>query len=335
MQKRKLGDSNISVSVIGIGCWQFGGGQYWGPQNQQDVNQVVHQALDAGVNFFDTAELYNDGDSEVSLGIALQGRRSEAVIGSKISPSNMQPATLRQHCEQSLNRLGTDFLDLYMVHWPMTSEPQHVQEAFHTLQSLQQEGKIRHIGLSNHGIGQMRQVRDTGTAFVANELPYNLLSRAIEVELLPHCMQEQIGVIAYMPLQQGLLTGKYASTDEVKPMLARSRHFHHLSGDGTRHGEDGAEVEINSALPELAIIAGELGISISELALAWVIANPAISTTIVGCRNEQQLKMNLQGAYITLDPAVIERLNKMTEPVLDKLGSSPDYYENRAKSRIC
>ncbi len=334
MQKRKLGNSDLLVSVIGIGCWQFGGGQYWGQQSQQDVNEVVHQALDAGVNFFDTAEVYNDGDSETSLGIALRGRRSEAVIGSKIAPSNMQPATLRQHCEQSLKRLGTDFLDLYMVHWPMAAEQQQIREAFQMLQSLQQEGKIRYIGVSNHGIEQMRQVRESGAAFVANELAYNLLSRAIEESLLPYCAREQVGVIAYMPLQQGLLTGKYASLEEMKPVRARSRHFHHRRGEGTRHGEDGAEDEINRALPELARIAKEQGISLSELALAWVIANPDIATTIVGCRNEQQLKANLQGACTTLDPSVIERLNRITGPVLEKLGSSPDYYENRAKSRI-
>lgn len=334
MLKRKLGASNISVSVMGIGCWQFGGGNYWGPQSQQDVDRVVHQALDAGVNFFDTAEMYNDGDSETSLGIALRGRRSEAVIGSKIAPSHMQPEAVRRHCEQSLKRLGTDYLDLYMVHWPMEAEQPQIREAFLTLQSLQQEGKIRSIGLSNHGVGQMRQVRDTGAAFIANELAYNLLSRAIEASLLPYCMREQIGVIAYMPLQQGLLTGKYASLDEVKPMLARSRHFHHSRGEGSRHGEDGAEEEINRALPELQLIAEEQGISLSELSLAWVIANPGIASTIVGCRNEQQLQANLQGARITLDPAVIERLNRITDPVLGKLGSSPDYYENRANSRI-
>lgn len=334
MRKKQLGASDLFVSVIGIGCWQFGGGNYWGPQSQQDVDRVVHQALDAGVNFFDTAEMYNDGASETSLGIALRGRRSEAIIGSKIAPAHMQPSTIRQHCEQSLKRLGTDFLDLYMVHWPMAAEQHQIREAFLTLQSLQQEGKIRYIGLSNHGIGQMRQVRDTGSTFIANELAYNLLSRAIEESLLPYCMQEQIGIIAYMPLQQGLLTGKYASLDEVKPMLARSRHFHHRRGDGARHGEDGAEEEINLALPELARIAEEQSISLSEMALAWVIANPAVTTAIVGCRNEQQLRSNLQGACMTLDAAVIDRLNRITGPVLDKLGPSPDYYENRANSRI-
>ena len=195
MEKRRLGKSDLHVSVLGLGCWQFGSseGSYWGAQDQQDVNEVVARALDAGINFFDTAEMYNEGQSEVSLGIALRGKRHQAVIGSKILPAHMHPSVIEARCDASLKRLGTDYIDLYMVHWPIQShayegEAPDLQEAFHALDRLRQAGKIRHIGISNHGIRQMREVEDTGVEVAANELAYNLFSRAIEAEILPYCV---------------------------------------------------------------------------------------------------------------------------------------------------
>jgi myo-inositol catabolism protein IolS len=335
MEKRRLGSSDLFLSVLGIGCWQFGGGSYWGQQSQEDVNQVVHKALDSGVNYFDTAELYNNGDSEISLGIALQGRRDEAVIGSKIDPLHMAPSKLREHCELSLRRLQTDYIDVYMVHWPVN--PSHgfdIREAYGTLGRLKEEGKIRYIGVSNHGISQLKQVRATGVSVNVNELAYNLLSRAIESELLPYCVKDQLGVIAYMPLQQGILSGKYDTLNEIKPLHARTRHFHHTRGEGARHGEDGAEAEVNKALQEIMEVTNELGISMAALSLSWVISNKDIASTIVGSRNIRQLEANIQGVYTKLSEETIAKLNGITGPVLDKLGASPDYYENRNSSRI-
>ncbi len=121
MQLRQCGKYDLKLPSLGVGCWAFGGGEYWGPQSQGDVNEVVRAAVDQGCNFFDTAEAYNGGASEASLGVALEGiPREQVLIGTKISPSNMQPAQVREHCEASLRRLRTDYLDLYMVHWPIT-----------------------------------------------------------------------------------------------------------------------------------------------------------------------------------------------------------------------
>ncbi|MFC5653796.1 aldo/keto reductase [Paenibacillus solisilvae] len=348
MRQRKLGRSELELSVLGMGCWQYGGGAYWGAQSQKDVNEVVHKALDLGINYFDTAEVYNAGESERSLGKALKGKRDKAKIGSKINTSNTQPSVLREHCEASLKRLQTDYIDLYMLHWPISplsvkhftddeeliSNPPSVQEVFQTLQTLQKEGKIRYIGISNHGVKQMQEVQETGVSVVANELAYNLFSRAIEDGILPYCMNNNIGVIGYMPLQQGLLAGKYPSLDEVKPMQARSRHFHCSRGKGTRHGEEGAETEINKALKEIQGVADELGIHMIELSLAWAIANEGITTTIVGSRSIEQLILNAQGGNVELSSGVIAKLNEITKPVLQKLGNNPDYYEGRSHSRI-
>lgn len=348
MEKRKLGSSDLDVSVLGMGCWQYGGGDYWGEQSQKDVNNIVHQALDVGINYFDTAEVYNNGESEKSLGNALKGKREMAVIGSKITPANLHPSVLRKHCEDSLARLQTDYIDVYMVHWPvephaiehftndvsLISNPTTLQEAFDGLAALQQEGKIRHIGISNHGVEQMKAVQATGVPFVVNELAYNLLSRAIEAHILPYCIENEIGVIGYMPLQQGLLTGNYTSLEAVKPMQARSRHFHFSRGTGSRHGETGAEEEIKVALKEIQILANELGVDMITLSLAWAIARKGMTTAIVGCRNEKQLAQNIQGALYHLENEAIEKLNQITDSVKAKLGDNPDYYENRNNSRI-
>lgn len=345
---RNLGSSGLKVSVLGMGCWQYGGGKYWGDQNQNDVDEVVHKALDMGINYFDTAEVYNDGESERSLGSALKGRRHEAVIGSKISTSNVHKARLKTHCEDSLRRLQTDYIDVYMLHWPVNpisvkhfttdpaliAVPPSVEDVFETLLELKRDGKIRHIGISNHGVLQMREVLQTGAVVAANELAYSLLSRAIETEVLPYCKEQGIGIIGYMPLQQGLLSGKYTSLDELKPMQARSRHFHYSRGEGTRHGEEGAEAEVTEALRQIRELAVELDIQMTVLSLAWAIANEGISTTIVGSRNVQQLEMNIQAAEYQITPDVVERLNRITNPVLHKLGTNPDYYENRQNSRI-
>jgi myo-inositol catabolism protein IolS len=348
MKKRALGASDLHVSVLGMGCWQYGGGSYWGEQSQKDVDEVVHRALDLGVNYFDTAEVYNDGESELALGISLKGRRDQAIIGSKISTSNTKSATLKAHCETSLKRLQTDYIDLYMLHWPISplavkhftqdesliANPPEVPEVFEALRELQKEGKIRHIGISNHGVQQMKEVQAAGVPIAANEMAYNLLSRAIEESVLPYCIEKRIGVIGYMPLLQGLLTGKYATIDELRPLQARSRHFHHTRGEGTRHGEEGAEAEINQALRDIRLLADELGTHVIILSLAWAVANEAISTTIVGSRNIAQLELNIQGATYELTADTVNRLNKITEPVLQKLGSNPDYYESRQNSRV-
>jgi aryl-alcohol dehydrogenase-like predicted oxidoreductase len=348
MELRKLGKSNLNVSSLGIGCWAFGGGDYWGAQSQSDVNAVVHKALDLGINFFDTAEVYNNGASESSLGLALAGRRDRAIVCTKVAPANASPADLRQHCEDSLRRLQTDYVDLYMMHWPIAphsiehftadrtriDNPPSIAEAFATMEDLKREGKIREIGVSNHGLKQLKDVFGVTDAVVANEMAYNLVSRAIEEDVVPFCTENDLGIVAYMPLQQGLLTGRYHAPEEIAPMQARSRHFHHSRGTGSRHGEEGAEAEIFAAIAEIEALAASRNTNIATLALAWVVAHKEMTTTIVGCRNLDELALNVSCLELPMDPALVQQLSRLTDPVLAKLGTNPDYYEGRASSRI-
>lgn len=342
MRSRPLGSSGIPISVLGLGCWMFGGspGDYWGPHDQSAANDLVGRALDAGITYFDTAESYNAGASEEALGRALKGRRSHAVVGTKISPTHLDPEHIYTSCDASLRRLATDYIDLYMVHWapdPTRAWPDHdqrISDAFGALENLRQVGKVRAIGVSNFGVLQLKEVESTGVVVHGNELSYSLVSRAIESEILPYCKSRSIGVLAYSPLQQGLLTGKYREADDVRPILARTRHFHFKRGEGSRHHGLGAEAEVFAAIDKLADLARDWGTTVSELALAWVLAEPGISSTVVGARDPGQLTDNLRGAERLLDANQRAALTRIFDPVLEKLGNNADYWEDAENRRV-
>jgi aryl-alcohol dehydrogenase-like predicted oxidoreductase len=347
MKNVQLGKSDIKVSAMTVGCWPFGGGEYWGEQSQKDVDNVVHAALDLGVNAFDTAEMYNGGESERSLGLALKGRRDKAVVISKISPSNC--GNVRRHCTESLQRLGMDYLDVYMLHWPInklavehfTSDksvidaPPTVEEAYFQLNELKKEGLIRSIGMSNFGRTQMEEVVRTGVSIDVNEMSYNIVSRAIEGEIAPYCLQNNISIIGSMGLQQGLLAGIYRTVDDVPPHQAHSRHFSQERGKGTsRHYEDGAEKEIFEVVDQLRAIADSQNLHIAQLSIAWILKKPFMASTLVGSRNIDELKMNVEACSLTISDETEALIDRISQPVLDILGFNPDYYEHSSKSRI-
>jgi aryl-alcohol dehydrogenase-like predicted oxidoreductase len=345
LKHREVGKSGVLVSTIGMGCWAFGGGAYWGDQSQEDVDAVVRAALDRGANFFDTAEVYNNGESEKSLGKALKGRRAEAVVCSKISPPNA--VCVRKSLEASLRRLGTDYLDIYMLHWPInplalqhfTSEklesPPTIAGAYSQLADLKKEGLIRCIGMSNFGAAQMAEVIATGVQVDFNQITYNIVSRAIEAEVVPFCEKNGVSIIGTMALQQGLLSGKYQKAEDVPPHQAHSRHFKQERGGAeSRHGEAGAEAEIFGVVAALRELSAATGYTPGDLAIAWVLNKPFITSTLVGSRNIAQFEANMKAADIVLPADVMRRIDEASLPALKKLGNSPDYFESREKSRI-
>ena len=321
MERRVCGNSGIEISAMGIGCWSYGGGDYWGPQSQSDVTAVANAALDAGINFFDTAEGYNSGRSEEALAVALKGRRHEAVIGTKVSRPD--PATIREHCEASLQRLQTDYVDIYMIHWP--DDEIAIDESMAELMRLQEDGLIRAIGVSNFGVAQLTAALQTGATIAVNQLCYNLLSRAIEPALLPLCREQNVGILGYMPLLQGILTGQYKSADEIPAVHARFRHFRD-DREQAKHGEAGAEEEMFETLAAIRDIAESEQIPMSRLAIAWAVARPGITCILIGTRNTNELTENLKVMEYTPDDAVIERLDTITAPLLAKMGANPDYF---------
>jgi aryl-alcohol dehydrogenase-like predicted oxidoreductase len=346
MEKRACKNSGLEFSVLGTGCWAFGGGEYWGPQNQKDVINVVHASVDLGINYFDTAEVYNEGRSESSLGEAITGiPRDRLLIGTKVSPSNCYRETLAEHCEASLKRLRTDYIDIYMVHWPLhphsikhfTSDiriienPPEINEAMATLKLLKQQGKIRNFGVSN--FSRNRLVNLPLEEIAVNELPYNLLCRAVEYDALPLCEERGIGVIGYMALLQGILADIYPALTDIPAWQRRTRHFNCKNTKDCRHGEAGAEDETNTALNGIRLICKETGIPMAEIAIKWILENPAITCTLVGSRNVSELKANVKAADDSLNKDIKAELDRITLPLMEKLGNHFDYYESAQNDR--
>lgn len=349
MEYKELGRSGIRVPGMAMGCWAFGGGGYWGEQSQSDVDRVVARALDEGLCFFDTAELYNNGDSERALGAALGNRRKEAIVCSKVSPDNAYYETLISHCEASLARLGTDYLDVYMLHWPINDRaimhftpdpekrknPPTIEEAMAAMTELKRQGKIRAIGISNFGPLQMKEALATGAQIDVNEMAYNIFSRAIEAEIVPVCLENNIAIVGSMALQQGVLAGIYASAEDVPMNQAHSRHYADCRGQGTsRHGGAGAESEMFAALPQLKRVAADCGITLPQLAIAWTLHKPGIVSALAGCRTIKELEENMLATAIKLSADTVREVDRISQPVLDVLGNCADYYESVENSRI-
>jgi myo-inositol catabolism protein IolS len=348
MEYRKCGNTGFSLSVIGTGCWSFGGGDYWGSHNQADVNTVVHAAIDAGINYFDTAEAYNDGRSELSLGEAIREiQRDKIIIGSKVSPSHCYAGLLEQHCEASLKRLQTDYIDIYMIHWPVhahsikhftndqavIAHPPSKEEMFTALQALMKAGKIRTIGISNYSRQRMQADIPADITASINELPYNLLCRAIEWETLPYCASQHTGVIGYMTLLQGILTNRFGSLSDVPEWQRRTRHFDAAATPLSRHGGKGFEQQTTEALHRIREIAGDYGTTIADIATQWVIANPAITSALIGARTLEKLNENIRAASASLPGEIKLALDEVTTPLKELMGNHFDYYESPENDR--
>ena len=330
MEYRKLGSSDLDVSVIAFGAWQIGDPHYWGPDAEADGQATVDVAIDAGVNLFDTAESYADGDSEGILGKTLGAKRGTVLIASKVSPDNCAPGQLRASCEASLQRLGTDWIDLYQVHWPFRHVP--FEDAYGELTRLRDDGKIRAIGVSNFGPRDFGDWTARGSC-VSNQLGYNLLFRAIEFEIVPACIEQHVGILVYMPLFQGLLSGRWQTVDDIPQNRRRTRHFA-SSRTGTRHGEAGCEALFTETLRDFIALADELDQPPATVALAWTLAKPGVTSLVLGARKPRQLTRNLAAVDLAPDDHTMARLDALTDPLKQQLGPNADLWLSDAESRI-
>ncbi len=331
MEYRTLGNSGLNVSVYAFGAWQLGDSSYWGDKDSADAEAAVQTAIDAGVNLFDTAENYGGGDSETVLGKALGARRNDVYIASKVAPDHCMPVErLREACEGSLKRLGTDVLDVYQVHWPC--DPAHFDDVAAEMLRLKDQGKIRAIGVSNFGPKHLDAWMKSG-ACDSNQLGYNLLFRAIEYEIVPACRKHGVGILAYMPVMQGLLAGRWNTIGEIPEARRRTRHFS-CERDGTRHEEPGCEDLLMNALRSIGDLCNELGEPMARVAIAWLMAQPGVASVIVGGRTKAQLERNLAAADLRLDDAVLEQLDARTASLKEHLGRNPDMWCGEADRRI-
>jgi aryl-alcohol dehydrogenase-like predicted oxidoreductase len=326
MKYRVLGRTGLKVSELCLGTMTFGENFYGiAVVDQAGANQMVARSLAAGINFFDTADVYSYGRSEEVLGQALkdcQTTRDSIVIATKVRSAMTEAASSgagdvnnvglsRQHIfaavEHSLRRLGTDYIDLYQVHgW---DELTPVAETMRALEDLVRQGKVRYVGCSNwparHLMKAVCLARNEGwTGFVSLQAYYSLVGRDLEHELLPLCIEEGLGVLPWSPLSGGFLSGKYRR-DDPKPEGARRSGFDFPPIDEAR-GFD--------ALDALSAIVKEKGASIAQVALAWLLAQPGVTSVIIGANKLAQLDDNLNASKLQLLPAEVETLSLTTTP---------------------
>ena len=313
MECRRLGDSDLEVSVVGLGCWSFANDAQWGPIDEGEALRTVHAALDGGVTLFDTAEGYGAGHSEAVLGRALKGRRDKAVVATKASGGHLSAEELPRALEASLRRLGTQYVDLYQIHWPSRRVP--FEETMAQMNRLKEAGKIRSIGVSNFAVGDLREILRCGRVD-CNQLPYNLFWRAIEASIVAACMNGNVSIMCYSPLAQGLLTGKFERRADI-PQSNRT---------GTRLYADDALALAFAALRDVGEIARRLRVTVGQLSLAWAIAQPGVAAVIPGAKTQRQLEENAGAANVVLEESDLDALRVLSQPLLDHLGDDPDLW---------
>ena len=305
MERRRIG--SLSVSVVGIGCNNFGA-----RLDARATAEVVRAALDEGVNFFDTADIYGATQSEVFLGQALRGRRDEAVVATKFGMPiddahfGASPAYVREACEASLARLGTDHIDLYQLHYPDETVP--IADTLGALAELVEAGKVRQIGCSNLSVAQLRVAREAAgehPAFVSIQNQYSLLAREVERDgVLEACNELDLAFLPYYPLANGLLTGKVRPGEPIPEgtrlsLMAPERSVHWLS--------DAFQQKIATLLE----YAASIHTPILSLAFSWLVSHPEVASVIAGASSPEQVRANA-AAVTTLDPAVRARLDELT-----------------------
>lgn len=315
MQTRKLGSSSLQLTVLGLGTWAIGGGNWsfgWGDQNEQDAIDAIVAAVGHGINWIDTAAVYGGGASEELVGRALQqlDRSRWPLIATKCGRVMRDPTTIDKvlkrdsiiaECEASLRRLGVECIDLYQMHWPEPDED--IEEGWSTLVELKQQGKVREIGVSNHNVAQLKRLQAIHPV-VSLQPPYSMLTREIEREVLPYCASEQIGVVCYSPMYKGLLTGKFTSkrAQQLPENDHRSRDPKFQS----------PQIDAHLGLVEcLTPIARKHGKTVAELAIAWVLSRAEVTSAIVGARNPNQIESVLQAAEWTLDAADLTTIEQL------------------------
>lgn len=325
MRYTKIPRTDIEVSRVAMGCWGLAGGSMWGEQTEKDSIAAVHAALDNGITFFDTAEGYGDGLSEEVMGKAFRGRRDKAVIATKVSPSHFAASDLTKSCDASLNRLQTDYIDLYQLHWPPRDETP-LSKTVEAAQSLVQQGKIRSFGVCNFGTGNMAELLPH-TVPATNQVAYSLVWRAIEQEIVPQCRENEIGILPYSALLHGILNGKYRSADEVPEGRARTRHF---AGDRpqTRHGGPGAEELTFSVIDGVREVCDELGLTMTEVAIAWAIHKQQVTSVLAGARTADQAVANAAIGDIELSDETMTRLDRISAPMVTEFGKNADMWQD-------
>jgi aryl-alcohol dehydrogenase-like predicted oxidoreductase len=316
MEHRQLGRTGASVSMFCLGAMMFGA---WGNPDHDESIRIIHRALDAGINFIDTADVYGAGESEEIVGKALKGRRDDVILATKFhNPMGDDPNQrgnsrrwIMRAVEDSLRRLGTDWIDLYQVHRP--DPDTHIEETLAALSDLVHQGKIRYIGSSTFPASQIVEAqwvaRDRRLQrFVTEQPAYSILVRAVEADVLPTCLRHGMGVMSYSPLTGGWLSGRWRKDtgQQASSRAERLPERFDLANPFNQRKLDAVE--------QLAQLAEETGITLIQLAIAFVLNHPAITAALIGPRTMEQLESQLAAAGVVLDEAVLDRIDEIVPP---------------------
>jgi aryl-alcohol dehydrogenase-like predicted oxidoreductase len=315
VQTRKLGYSDLNLTTVGLGTWAIGGEWQWGwgPQDDEESIAAIQRALDLGINWIDTAPAYGVGHSEEIVGKAIAGRRDQITIATKCGMvwdegsttvyRSLKAASVRREVEDSLRRLNVDGIDLYQIHWPIPDED--IEEAWGAIADMIGEGKVRYAGASNFSVAQLKRVQAIHPV-ASLQPPYSMLRRDVEQELLPYCAANDIGVVAYSPMQAGLLTGKFS----------KARVSNLPDGDWRKQNSIFREpqLSVNLALVEkLRPIAERNGRTPAQLAIAWVLRRSELTAAIVGARRPSQIEGTAPAGDWTLSQEDIAEIDALLE----------------------
>ncbi len=310
MNTRQLGNSDLYITPVGFGAWAIGGSGWehaWGPQDDNDSLAAIREALDNGINWIDTAAVYGVGHSEEVVARTLEGMRNRPYVFTKCSQvwdeqhkisHSLKAESIRRECEASLRRLHVDAIDLYQVHWPIPDE--EIEEGWATMAKLKEEGKVRNIGVSNFDVGQMQRALAIAP-ITSLQPPYSLVHREVESEVLPFAEQENIGVIAYSPMASGLLTGAMTK-ERVRQLPADDWRRSHPDFQEPRLSRNLRLVRL------LKVIGDHHGRSTGQVAVAWVLQNPAVTGAIVGARRPGQIKEIVGAGTFRLSPSELAEI---------------------------
>ncbi|HEY9815252.1 MAG TPA: aldo/keto reductase [Candidatus Obscuribacterales bacterium] len=314
MQTRQLGQSNLQITPILMGTWQAGKRGWVGIEDDQ-VIAAIQAAVDAGITTIDTAEVYGDGYSEQLVAKALSDRRYRVVYATKVFANHMKYSEVLEACDRSLKHLQTDYIDLYQIHWPsgsFNSDVVPISETMRAMVELKEQGKIRAIGVSNFSRAQLEEAAEYGR-IDSLQPPYSLFWRHVEADAMPYCIEHNITILAYSPLAQGLLTGKFGPDHQfaegdirAKNKLFQPEHY----------------ARAQAAIAQLRPLADKYGITLGQLALAWLMGQPQ-TCVIAGARNADQVRQNAIAADVHLDESDRKAIDEMGHSVADHLDDNP------------
>ena len=325
MEYRKIGNSDLELSVITFGAWAAGGWM-WGSTDRNDAINAIKAGYDLGVTSIDTAPIYGQGDSEEIVGDAIKGISRDKLqlvtkfgmrwdlvkgdFGFKSKNNDGKEIDIYKYagkesviyeCEQSLKRLGTDYIDLYQIHWPDVTTP--ISETFEAVSRLIEQGKVRYGGVCNYDVAQLKEA-DRTLEIISNQIPFSMVNRGVEEETVPYCIENNKSVLAYSPMERGLLTGK------LKPGHQFEEGDHR---QGNKFFSPESIEKTNAFLAKIKPLADEKNATLSQLVLRWTVERPGITIALVGARNEKQAVQNAEAINVKLNAEEIQFINSELE----------------------